>query len=239
MDEKLLRGAYLDLLRGCLTRTLFGEATPDRIEGRDWPATAETMIGEHRMNNIWHCAAEVIEQGVPGDFMETGVWRGGAVIFMRAILRAYGITDRAVWCADSFEGVPKPDEITYPPDAGDRHWETPYLAVSLEEVQKNFDRYSLLDGQVRFLKGWFRDTLPTAPVERLAVLRLDGDLYESTALALEHLYPKLSEGGYVIIDDFDLPGAQLATEHYRARKEIKETMRLIDRAGVFWKKGER
>jgi O-methyltransferase len=76
------------------------------------------------------------------------------------------------------------------------------LAVSLEQVKANFDRYGLLDDQVRFLKGWFRDTLPVAPIERLAVLRLDGDMYESPMDTLVNLYPKLSEGGYVIVDDY-------------------------------------
>jgi len=72
------------------------------------------------------------------------------------------------------------------------------LAVSLERVQDNFRRYGLLDRQVRFLKGWFRDTLPAAPIERLAILRLDGDLYESTIQALGALHGKVSAGGVVM-----------------------------------------
>src|SRR5207248_8332186 len=109
---------------------------------------------------------------------------------IRGILAAYGITDRTVWAADSFAGVPPP---THPQDrevdlsAG----VLPVLAVPLEEVQELFKRYDLLDAQVRFLKGWFKDTLVDAPINRLAMLRLDGDLYESTMDALVPLYGKV------------------------------------------------
>jgi O-methyltransferase len=155
---------------------------------------------------------------------------------MRAILKAYGITDRRVWAADSFQGLPYPDSERYPQDAGDLHSGYDFLAVSREEVQENFRRYELLDDQVRFLKGWFRDTLPTAPVERIAVLRLDGDMYESTWEALTSLYPKLSVGGYVIIDDYNaVRGCRQAVDDYRRRQGIVDEITAIDWAGVFWR----
>ena len=78
-----------------------------------------------------------------------------------------------------------------------------WAGTSYEEVRERFARYGLLDEQVRFLRGWFRDTLPSAPIERLALLRLDGDLYDSTYDTLAALYPRVSVGGYVIIDDYD------------------------------------
>src|SRR5262249_48778679 len=145
---------------------------------------------------------DCLRRGVPGDFIETGVWRGGACIFARAVLRAYGDPERKVWVADSFEGLPKPDAAKYPADRGSRLYRQAHLAVSLEEVTANFARYNMLDDRVVFLRGWFRDTLPTAPIEKLAVLRLDGDLYESTMEALSHLYDRVSVGGYVIVDDY-------------------------------------
>jgi O-methyltransferase len=98
-------------------------------------------------------------------------------IFMRAVLKAYGDTHRLVWVADSFQGLPKPDPTRYPADAGDTSWQSSYFRVSLDQVKANFARYGLLDNQVRFLVGWFRDTMPTAPIEQLAVLRIDADLY--------------------------------------------------------------
>ncbi len=101
-----------------------------RIDGRDWPSSAETMIGLKRLDNLEKCITAVIRDGVPGDLIETGVWRGGAAIFMRGVLAAYGDPHhRVVWLADSFEGVPKPDPETYPADAGDRLWAEEVLAV--------------------------------------------------------------------------------------------------------------
>ncbi len=90
-----------------------------RAVGRDWPARADSMIGLRRMDNIQDCIETVIRDDVPGDLIETGVWRGGATIFMRGVLKAYEDTTRTVWVADSFEGLPPPDPARYPADAGD------------------------------------------------------------------------------------------------------------------------
>jgi hypothetical protein len=212
--------------------------TANRMEGRIWPLVAHTMIGLKRLDNLEFCIEEVIAKGVPGDLIETGVWRGGATIFMRAMLKAYGVTDRCVWVADSFEGLPPPDAGKYPHDAGDSLYQERELAVSVEQVKANFERYGLLDDQVRFLKGWFRDTLPDAPIERLAVLRLDGDMYQSTMDTLVNLYPKLSEGGYVIVDDYGaIPACRQAVSDYRSANAITEEIRNIDWTGIFWQKG--
>ena len=209
-----------------------------RAVGGDWPPTAHTMIGLKRLDNFQFCVEDILKRNVAGDLIETGAWRGGASIFMRAVLKAHGVTDRTVWVADSFEGLPPPDPVKYPADAGDPHHTFRFLAVSLEEVQRNFERYGLLDEQVRFLKGWFRDTLPRAPIERLAVLRLDGDMYESTTDALVHLYPKLTPGGYVIIDDYGaVAGCRQAVHDYRQAHGIREDIQRIDWGGVFWQRG--
>jgi O-methyltransferase len=174
--------------------------------------------------------------------IETGVWRGGASIFMRAILKAYGDTGRKMWVADSFEGLPKPDPKNYPADAAEERKDAFYkfdqLAVSEEKVRENFARYGLLDAQVTFLKGWFRDTLPTIPAtQRFAVIRLDGDLYESTWDAITALYPKLSVGGYCLIDDYGgIPACRAAVDDYRSRNGINEPIQSVDRSCVFWQK---
>ena len=205
--------------------------------GRDWPPTAHTMIGLRRLDNLQECVEDVLARGVPGDLIETGVWRGGASIFMRAVLQAHGVSDRRVWVADSFEGLPPPDPVRYPADAGDYHHRMTELAVSLEQVRTHFDRYGLLDDQVRFLKGWFKDTLPGAPVERLAVIRLDGDMYESTLQALTSLYPKLSVGGYLIVDDYDaVQACNQAVHDYRKAQGIREEMLRMPVCGAFWRR---
>jgi O-methyltransferase len=189
------RQLYLDLMKRCLTNTIYDSDAPDRslppVHWSGWPKQAHSMLGCKRLDNIQFCMERVIAERIPGDVIETGVWRGGATIFMRAILRAYDVRDRIVWVADSFEGLPHPS-VAYPADAHSTLHTRSELAVSLEEVADNFRKYDLLDEQVRFLKGWFSETLPDSPIDRLAVLRLDGDMYESTMDALMHLYGKLS-----------------------------------------------
>jgi O-methyltransferase len=251
--ERRAGDLYLDLLKKCLTRVLFPDRRlgydlapvgpadlAERAEGRDWPSEAETMIGLRRLDNLQACIAEVIEQDVPGVLMETGVWRGGASIFMRAALKAYGDQERLVWLADSFQGLPEPDPARYPLDEGDPHHRlAPYLGVSLEEVKTNFERYGLLDERVHFLPGWFKDTLSSAPLECIAVLRIDGDMYESTMEALIHLYHKVSEGGFVIVDDYGaLPNCRAAVEDFRKSRGILETVERIDWTGVYWRKSQ-
>jgi O-methyltransferase len=208
-----------------------------RAEGTDWPAEADTMVGLKRLDNLQNCITEVLRKSIPGDLIETGVWRGGATIFMRAVLKAYGDRTRCVWVADSFEGLPRPDG-RFQQDDGDPHWTfKSVLGVSRDQVKANFARYGLLDDQVRFLAGWFKDTLPAAPITRLAVLRLDGDMYSSTMDALRSLYPKLSPGGYTIVDDYGgTSGCRAAVDDFRASCKITEQLEWIDWTGVFWEK---
>jgi hypothetical protein len=211
-----------------------------REYGWDWPSLAHSMIGRTRMANVRKLTEMALFEGVPGDFIETGVWRGGACIYMRAILEAYGVSNRKVWAADSFEGLPPPNKEVYPADEGDVFHTYADLAVSIEEVKRNFARYNLLDGQVQFLKGWFRDTLPTAPMHRLAILRMDGDMYESTMDALVNLYDKLSIHGYVIVDDYRVvEGCRKAVDDFRVERGIQDPILEIDGVGVFWRKSGR
>jgi hypothetical protein len=210
-----------------------------RLEGRVWPGFADTMIGLKRLDNLQYCIETVLSEGVEGDLIETGVWRGGACIFMRAVLAAYGIENRKVFVADSFEGLPKPDTEKYPADRSDKHHTKKYLVVPQEDVEKNFKKYGLLDNRVVFLKGWFKDTLPQAPIEKLSILRLDGDMYGSTMESLESLYPRLSSGGFCIIDDWPLPGCRAAVNDFRSKHAIDSEMKEIDWSGRYWRKGKR
>jgi len=213
-------------------------ASVTREEGRDWPPTAETMIGLKRLDNLQHCVETVLADGVPGDLIETGVWRGGASILMRAVLAAHEVTDRTVWLADSFKGLP-PSTHAVDVAEGIKLDGIPTLAVSEETVRANFARYGLLDDQVQFLVGWFKDTLPAAPIQQLAVARLDGDLYESTWDAITVLYPKLSPGGFLIVDDYGaIPACARAIQDYRTEHAITEPVEQIDWTGVFWRKSD-
>lgn len=243
---------YLDLMKRVLTNTIYEDApipaswAPavaydelNRRLGVDWPSTAHTMVGMRRLENVEDCVKAVLRDNVPGDFVETGVWRGGTCIFMRAVLKAYGVEDRRVWVADSFEGMPPATETSHEGDralATDRY--NTFLATDADTVRGNFERYDLLDDQVEFLPGWFKDTLPSAPMDRLAVLRLDSDLYESTMDTLVHLYPKLSPGGFVIVDDYHIPVCRDAVHDWRAAHGIEDPIEDIDGLGAFWRRTE-
>ena len=253
---------YLDLLKKCLTRSIFEsyaaapvtaelmasiagygwivvEPVPvdldRRAQGKDWPADAETMVGLARLDNLEHCVASIVRDQVPGDLIEAGVWRGGSTIFMRAALEAFGDRHRRVWVADSFRGLPKPEVPGG--DAADEAWLAGNLAVGVEEVRANFEKYGLLDDRVQFLEGWFADTLPVAPIEQLALVRLDGDLYESTMQTLTALYPKLSPGGYLVVDDYGaVPQCRRAVEDFRRSHGVSEPIHEIDWTGVYWRR---
>jgi hypothetical protein len=242
---------YLDLMKKILINTIYQDDDIDRSlqsepgsnatrssqdydqrhreVGLGWPRLAHTMVGLKRLDNLKECIETVLADDVKGDFVETGVWRGGACIMMRAILAAHGVTDRNVWVADSFEGMPASDGADGFNDV---------LAVSETEVRENFKRYDLLDEKVKFLHGWFRDTLPAAPISRLAVLRLDGDLYESTMDALGTLYPKLSAGGFVIVDDYAIEPCAKAVDDFREANGILDPITKVDWTGAYWRRSE-
>ena len=206
--------------------------------GVGWPSSrayhGESMIGRARLDNVIQAVDSALSEGIPGDVIETGAWRGGATILMRAVLAARDINDRVVFVADSFEGLP-PSNIE-DDDAGHLHLDKT-LAVSVEEVQSNFRRYGLLDDQVRFVKGWFCDTLPTLRGHAWAVLRLDGDMYESTMDALVNLYDGLSVGGWLIVDDYHTyESCRRAVEDYRSEHGINDQIIRIDDHGVYWRR---
>jgi O-methyltransferase len=247
--EDRLRELYLGAMERILCNTIYGDVRIDpgpmkgtydpevRQEGRDWPERAHTMIGARRLRHLRTCAERVLRDGVRGDFIETGVWRGGASIMLRAVLEAYGVDDRLVWLADSFRGLPAPNPDAYPADAGWHLEIYPELAVSVDEVKRNFRAHGLLDDRVRFVEGWFADTLRTVPATAFAIVRFDGDLYESTIDALEALYPRLSPGGFAIVDDYGgISACRAAVDDYRKRNGIDEPIETIDWTGIAWRK---
>ena len=243
------RKLYLDLLERSLCNIIYQDPPRQfsgdtrefnyklRNEGRDWPAVAYTMIGRLRLSHLRGLVEQALREGISGDFIETGVWRGGACILMRGVLAAYAVTDRVVHVADSFRGLPPPDGANYPADAGLDFTVHPELAIPRSAVEEAFRRFALLDGQVRFHEGWFKDTLPRLTNERFAIIRLDGDLYESTWDALTELYPRLSAGGFAVIDDYGcIRACRAAVDEYRNQFGITGSIVPIDWTGVFWRK---
>ena len=221
-----------------LLDTVGNPASPGAEEGlRNYTEFSFTLVGRKRLDHLQGCVDDVLDREVPGDLLEAGVWRGGCCILMRAVLEARSCGDRRVWAADSFSGLPAPEteqDSDYTMDAT----ELPVLAVTRQEVEENFRRFDLLDEQVRFLPGWFEDSLPDAQTGPLSLLRVDCDLYSSTRTVLETLYPRVSRGGWVIIDDYGiLPPCQLAVDEYRAQHGISAEFERIDSHAVCWRVG--
>jgi O-methyltransferase len=232
--ERLLRRAGMTLARRHSSEDVFAESPPQILYSTD------TLIGPVGLRHLRDVIGQIVRTDVPGDLIETGVWRGGAVIYMRAVLQAYGDDRRTVWAADSFAGLPAPGATEYDQDTQDKDWsrET-WLAVSLDEVKRNFERYGLLDDRVKFLVGWFKDTLHDERIGPLALIRLDGDMYGSTTDALRALYPKLSVGGFVVIDDYWLPNCKAAVDDFRRENRIDDELVQVDRAIVYWRRSAR
>ena len=156
-----------------------------RAAGMDWPLQGLTMVGLGRLDDLQACVESVVSDGIEGDLIEAGAWRGGASILMRATLDAVG-DERTVWVADSFAGFPEADA----PDDGSLDLrEFDFLAAPLEDVRASFARLGYEDG-VRFVPGFFEQTLPPLAERRWAIVRLDADTYEATRLALRCLLPR-------------------------------------------------
>ncbi len=246
---------YLELLKRALTGALYS-TPPDRrdadqgryqahfVEHYFTRRLGHTAVPRVRLDDVHAAIDDVLRRGVPGDLVETGVWRGGLTILMRAVLKARGVGDRRVWAADSFEGLPEPDPVRFPREARAHHSPAirdalENLAVPLEAVKENFERYGLLDDQVQFLVGWFADTLPTAPIEAIAVLRLDGDYYQSTWDALSALYDRVSPGGWVIVDDYGEDAwtyCRQAVDRFREERGITAPLEAVDPWCARWRK---
>jgi O-methyltransferase len=235
-----LRDHYLDVTARAICGLTAHRAGPDHVGQRLMgnpaslpPHGAVSLIGMQRLDHLRGLVERVISDEVRGDLVECGVWRGGASMMMKAVLVAHGVNDRAVWLADSFEGLPAADLDTYPLDA---EWSqfAGMLAVSADDVRRNFEAFGLLDDSVRFLEGWFEDTLAGAPIERIAVLRLDGDLQASTRTALESLYHRVSPGGFVIIDDYSFESCRTAVDIFRQECGITADVHHIDAVSAFW-----
>jgi O-methyltransferase len=256
-----VRAAYLDLLKLSLcdlagARTVSVSRTGDtrrresqihawelsdeelvlRATGHDWPFSGLTMVGLKRLDDLQACIESVVGDGVEGDVIEAGAWRGGASILARATLDSLGADERTVWVADSFQGLPAPNPDVAPEDHELDLSHVDFLAVPAEEVGGYFARFGLEHG-VEFVEGFFDQTLPALRGHRWSVIRLDGDTYEATWVALESLYPGLSAGGYLVVDDYGLIDAcQRAVDDYRREHGITEPIEKVDWNGARWRR---
>ncbi|HQV02781.1 MULTISPECIES: TylF/MycF/NovP-related O-methyltransferase [unclassified Novosphingobium] len=241
-DPDLMREAYLDLIKRTVTNYIqLGDELPlGRFhsagfydpKASEWTippiARPRTLQNVHQLELIEQQFDRITAEGITGDLIEAGVWRGGAIIFMRALLKAHGVTDRQVIAADSFAGIPlsakfKHDTVNSWTD----RWE-----ASLPEVRAAIARFGLLDEQVELLEGYFADTLPGLAGRTLALIRLDSDSLESTETSLQYLYPLLNRGGAVMIDDWHLIGCRIAVDNYRKKNKLAGEVQVT--AGNAW-----
>jgi hypothetical protein len=206
-----------------------------RLVGRDWPTHGVTMVGHARLHNLRHCLQRAIAENVSGDFVELGVWRGGASIYARAVLEVYEQRERSVRLFDAFGRIPGYGAASE------------FLAVTLPEVRDNFAAYGLHDG-VEFNAGLFNETLPRFyhkhkgdRFARIAVLRIDGNFYESYQDALYYLWEFVPVGGFVIFDDYTEGGkgapwlGQFWDEFKRAHG-LREKLLTVDWTSSFFQK---
>ena len=237
LTGSLLRTPWLNPGTGNLTnlkQNPYDDAM--RIKGLDWPLFGLTMVGQKRLENIQELLIRAIHDDLPGDFVECGVWRGGASIFAKAVIEAYASRSRHVHLADSFEGLPRSTQAR-----DDDSWSRmDYLKVNKDEIAGSFRDLGLLDSGVRFHKGFFRYSMPRLRAEletnekQIAVLRMDGDMYESTMDILYNLYDLVPVGGCVIVDDWIIPVCQQAITEFRKRNEVFDEIVPIDSTGMFW-----
>lgn len=223
---------YLDVLKRSLNNYLYlgnkqtpqeyKTLMPERYENFNWKIAKESrplsLLSYDELTRLELMIFKVVTEGIPGDFVEAGVWNGGTGIFMTGLLNALRIEDRTVWLADTFSGIPKSRTVIG--DCVDG-WKDRWVA-DYEEVIRNFERYGLKKN-VRFIKGHFINTLPKRLVgKKIAVARLDADSYQSTMDALEGLYPMISLGGFVYIDDWHISSCKEAVLDFRRKYSIKE-----------------
>lgn len=207
--------------------------TEHREKGLDIPDyPAVSMIGLYRMRNLRDCIVNCLEEKILGNVILCGTWRGGDGILASKLLEGTG---RKVYVCDSFDGVPPPDPA-YHQDTGQSLHTSKHLKVPLKEVKENYKRFDALGRHVVFVEGVWQETLKGIKGP-FCVVRVDGDLYGSTYVALDRLYPQLSPGGYLIEDDWILGTAQEAVKDYRRTHNVVEPILAIDGIGVYWRKG--
>jgi O-methyltransferase len=200
-----------------------------------------TMVGRPRLLNAWDLVKRAELAGIEGAVVECGVFKGGT----SAVMASAASATRKIWLFDSFEGLPEPkdiDGVKAREYAGGRSMGT---LSSIERCvgplasvhELFFDVLHIDPSRVEIRKGWFQDTVPKARHEigPIAVLRLDGDWYESTQVCLEHLYDLVVPNGFVIIDDYGYwEGCRRAVDEFVSARELSVDPIPIDDAGVWW-----
>src|SRR5262249_2769086 len=198
-----------------------------------------TMTSIERLYALYKATEYILNTNVLGDFVECGVWRGGSMMIVALTAIALGNSTRRLFLFDTFEGHPKPDRGK---DGADNfnEWQSRRISdrssdwarVSLEDVRRNVESTGYPVDKIIFVKGMVQDTLAANAPERIYLLRLDTDWYDSTAYELKYLYPRLSDRGVLILDDYgSMPGARRATDEYFKERRDAPLFNRIDYSG--------
>lgn len=203
----------------------------------------QTMTSVERMYALYTATRHLIDTGVPGDFVECGVWRGGSVMLIAHTLLRAGSTDRGLWLYDTFDGMTPPSAEDIQEMSGrlaseilaghERSADDPFWGVAPRvAVEANLRRTGYPVDRIHFIEGDVLTTLPEHGPERIALLRLDTDWYASTRHELQHLYPRLASGGALIVDDYGYwRGARKATDEFLAELPERPLLHRIDYTG--------
>lgn len=205
-----------------------------------------TMTGPLRMHALYDAVRHIESANIAGDIVECGVWRGGSAMVAAMTLLALGRTDRTIWLFDTYEGMTLPTDRDVDLDGRSAllRWNTEWsktskgngagsdwCMASIEEVRANLLSTGYPEDRLRFIKGKVEATIPADGLDRVALLRLDTDWYESTYHEFVHLYPKLATGGILILDDYgSWQGAREATDRYFEEAGNKPFLGRIDEA---------
>ncbi len=195
-------------------------------------------VDDNRCNHLWQVLEEIADRKIEGDLVETGVYKGGTSIIMAYFNKQYKLNKR-IWCCDSFKGCPDPKETRLGAHHDETHGKGDFTC-DLQTVKNNFMKYEVLSKHIEFVEGWFEDTMPrvASRIDKIALLRFDGDLYSSTLDVLNNLYPKVVSGGFIIIDDFCLPACEAAVREYlnanNLKVQINNPLNSGDTCGSWW-----
>lgn len=192
--------------------------------------------------NTYDLAERCILDGIEGDFVECGVFCGSQIAAMAQACIDYRV-ERTIHLFDSFEGIPEAgpnDDETITgcigvSDGTGRLVSTGVSISTVEAVQQHMREWMIPESFLRFHKGWFQHTVPGVDISKIALLRLDGDLYESTKVCLDHLADRVSPGGWIIMDDGGVSGAVKATNEYIARLKVKPKIYKVPNSDpIYW-----
>lgn len=207
-----------------------------------------TMTTAIRCKSLWDVCSELLRDQVPGDFVECGVWRGGSAGIMAQVLLKYDRHGtRLLQLFDSFEGLPEPTEADGEHAAQYSGGVNSGALKSVHQCEAGIEIVEKLLIQsigfpcerVRFHRGWFQETIPHLgrDPEKIAVLRLDGDWYDSTKVCLDFLYDRLSKSGVIILDDyFAWEGCKKAVDEFRDKRNIVDKIIRVDVDCAYWVK---